>query len=513
MAAAANKPGWPHYTAIAFFLTTVILGITTYVFSKDAATKTAEAAKARSEAQTASTLHRSAVEDITALQNAVGAVLEDAYDAQNPSNANTTVGLLMAKLVELGGEHRGPNTIDTLDKLRKALDTTIADRDSIKASLAETTAKLEGLRDQYQKTVDVNKDAKSKAEADLNNESSRFKEQITEKDEQFNTLQAQYNTTQGELQQERDSRDLERKKAADDIQKLIANIERLRRELLNTTRTSFEKPQGQIVNVDSTTRLVWINLGERDFIREGITFSVYAKDVAGVQRGPQDVKGKIRVTRILNQNTAEASILNDDFTRPITQGDLIHTPLWMPGRTEIFSIVGLIDLDQDGRSDREALHQILATHNARFDNEINDKGQPINESGEILSEEEQGTISESTKFLIIGEIPDETELPNEDDKIAARAINKQLRRLQNEAIINGVDIINLNEFLSFIGYHPSKRLYKPGQSKPYNLESGKIQRQKVSTGTVSDSVNPNRPSKQKVSTGNTSGLFNGGRQP
>jgi hypothetical protein len=174
---------------------------------------------------------------------------------------------------------------------------------------------------------------------------------------------------------------------------------------------------------------------------------------------------------------------------------------------EVFSIVGLIDLDGDGRSDRETLHQIMTVNNAKFDNEINDKGEPIDANGDVLTEEEAGHVSEQTKFLILGDIPDETTLVNDDDKAAARAINKEAKRLQSEAIINGVDIIKLNEFLSYVGYQPKRRLFQAGQEKPFNLQAGRPQRPTVSTGQVSGalSTSRNRPQPQKTSTGVTSG--------
>ncbi|WLD13729.1 OmpH family outer membrane protein [Planctellipticum variicoloris] len=508
MAAATNKPGWPHYTAITFFLTTVILGITTYLSVKDASTKGATLISLGAEKQTSETARRQLDEAVQAMKTAMGALLEQPYDAQNPTNANTVVGLFNQKLAELGGEHRGANGLDTLDKLRTALNTAIADRDNIKATLEKTNAELLALRDQYQKTVDSSEDKYKTAKTDLTTEQTRFKEQVDQKEQEVTELRNDYNQAQTELQQEKDSREAERKKAAEDVQKLIANIERLRRQLLDTTRQSFDEAQGKIVRVDSSTNLVWINLGERDFLRPRISFSVYAKDVPGVARGPQDVKGKIEVTRILDQTTAEARIVDEDFKRPITQGDLIYTPLWKPGRVEVFSIVGLIDLDGDGRSDREALHQIMAVNNAKFDNEINDKGEPVDANGDVLTEEEAGHVSEQTKFLILGDIPDETTLVNDDDKAAARAINKEAKRLQAEAIINGVDIIKLNEFLSYVGFQPKRRLFQAGQEKPFNLQAGRPERPTVSTGQVSGALSTgsrNRPQPQKTSTGVTSG--------
>ena len=77
-----------------------------------------------------------------------------------------------------------------------------------------------------------------------------------------------------------------------------------KRELELVTRQSFEVPDGQITWVDYGSKLVWIDIGSDDNLPRSQTFSVYKKSNSGIARGPEDVKGRIEVVRILGPHRA-----------------------------------------------------------------------------------------------------------------------------------------------------------------------------------------------------------------
>ena len=182
---------------------------------------------------------------------------------------------------------------------------------------------------------------------------------------------------------------------------LRANKEKLEKQ-------SFEVPSGSIQLVDMDTQLVWINRGEADSLRKGTTFSVYKQINKGVARGVQDIKGSIEVTRVggdLGPHQAEARITRSKITEPMVPGDPIYTPLWRPGLKEKFAFVGLVDLDNDGVSDRDVLHELVDASNGQIVDEVDDKGE---------RHPPAGGMGVSTKFLVIGKIPDVGESkPNE----------------------------------------------------------------------------------------------------
>jgi len=298
----------------------------------------------------------------------------------------------------------------------------------------------------------------------------------------------------------------EAQKLQQDKKFLVDANDRLREKLDEATNVSFEQPDGVIRTVDNTTGLVWINRGSADSLSKRITFSVYTKGHHGVARGGEDIKGAIEVTRIIGAHLAEARILSDDIFAPITPGDPIYTPLWSPGRKQIFSFAGLMDLDQDKVSDRKLLRELVAAAGAEIDNEIDDEG---NRTGD--------GITINTKFLVIGEMPDPSEEVNLDEKARMSKILEEFKRLREEARRQGVRVVNLNDFLSFIGYKPQRRTWVPGMKIPWNLSAGAHSaslKSKVgdrsSSGQVSGAYTRSKRLLQQKSSGQTSRLFRGG---
>ncbi|NOX56831.1 MAG: hypothetical protein GXP27_20800, partial [Planctomycetes bacterium] len=241
-------------------------------------------------------------------------------------------------------------------------------------------------------------------------------------------------------------------------------------------------------------------------------------------RGRDDIKGAIEVINVIDAHTSVARILEDDIYRPILPGDPIYTPLWSPGRQEVISFVGIIDLDGDGESDREELHDLVAGAGARIDNEVLDDGRRIyytdfpNHYVEFDYESGRPGIDVHTKFLVIGQIPDVNSVALEKEKDQIENILKHLDAMRKEARRQGVRIVSLNDFLSWIGYKPKRRLHIPGVAgRPYTLKAGarsaavdEVVGERESSGSVSGVYSRSRRLRQPTSSGQTSKLFHGG---
>jgi hypothetical protein len=186
-------------------------------------------------------------------------------------------------------------------------------------------------------------------------------------------------------------------------------------------------------------------------------------------------------------------------------GDPVYTPLWSPGRAQDFAFVGLIDLDGDKQSDRDLLHEIVSTAGARISLEVDDDGKLRGDP-----------ISERTKFLVIGELPNiiDAALPEEKEKIAA--IAKHYKDLATAAREHGVTIVSLSDFLNYIGFKTQRRLFKPGSEAGYNLKAGtrgaSVEKAyNHPSGKTSGVYSGNKNLRPKSSTGTTSKLFRGGK--
>jgi hypothetical protein len=270
----------------------------------------------------------------------------------------------------------------------------------------------------------------------------------------------------------------------------------LRADKERKEKPSFEVPSGKIQLVDMDTQLVWINRGEADSLRKGTTFSVYKQVNKGVARGMEDIKGSIEVTRVggdLGPHQAEARITRSKITEPIVPGDPIYTPLWRPGLKEKFAFVGLIDLDNDGVSDRDVLHELVEASNGQIVDEVDDKGD---------RHPAAGNITVATKFLVIGKIPDFATV-KPDEAAAAKKINELKTKMVTEAQENGVRYISMEDFLNYIGYDAGRRVWRPGVTAKWNLRSG-------GEGNV---ARPGPTGSSQESGGTVSGAYSGKGNP
>ena len=504
--AAATKPGPVHYTLVIFVVATIVLGITNYYAFKSESEGKAEKDKVMDENKTLNQQIRNLEDDLTSLKTKIGIKLDKTDDRTNPQNQATVVYALNNEMTTYGKDLVGKDVQETIRKLRDGLDQVSADRDSKTAKIRELENQVLALKAQYQAQVD--------------DYGGKWKESVREKQEaagvalerdnaklaEVQRLEKRVRDSDTQLQEEQDSREKERNKSENAIAGLEMRIDTLRERLDEMEKLSFESADGVITGVQHSNGTVLINLGDEDFLKPRMTFSIYAKDSLGIGRGTEDIKGKIEVTRTLGAHLSEAKVTDEDLYRPIVTGDSIYTPIWSPGLIEKVSIIGDIDLDNDGRSDREQFHQMLAVAGCMLDNEVNDDGDRV---------PEDGAITVQTRFFVKGNIPDPLKAVTAADKVKSDKVNALLTKMEKEARTNGVRTIKLNDFLSYIGFHSKRRTFLPGQDRPFDLKAGTKgvipteSKDKTSNGNVSGAYTRGRWTKQETSSGDVSKAFGG----
>jgi hypothetical protein len=254
-------------------------------------------------------------------------------------------------------------------------------------------------------------------------------------------------------------------KAIGDLEKRIASFTTInhgRRAELGEPAGPFAVPQGEIRWIDSIGRKVWINLGEADGVKPRITFSVGSKNRTRIHKGkvemsvgPDDRKAAIEVTRVLEDDLAEARILHEALHDPIAKGDLLYSPIWRKAQGESFSIVGTADLNGDGHDDRDRLTKMVAVAAGRIDNDVDAWG-ILRVNGKIAIEGKP-QVTASTKFIVIGQVP---EVKDGDDPQTVDRIQKILsyrKEIEDAARERGIRVISLNDFVKYLGYSPNPK--------------------------------------------------------
>lgn len=494
---AGTKPTAVHFSLVFFVMLTLIFSLLWYLSFQE---QVKTAAKLEAEQDKASAAQKGMTNysnDIDALKSLLGYEgLEDVGTGGN--NPDSVLATAKKDLVAIGREQvqpspSSPSVKETLLSLRAALQTMQEQSKERNKSVQDLQSRL-----QTEQTTQTNRAVKLQETQEMSEQQLQKlitdqTEKIAEKDREIAKVRQELSGERVSREQIRDELDRVRRDLSDEIALLVKAIETARMKLNALENLSFDKPDGEIVRVDNVTRRVWINIGSKDYLRQQVTFSVYTKNNRGVGRGSEDIKAKVEVTKITNRNLAECRILQEDFDRPIQAGDPIYSPLFEPGATEFFSMVGILDMDGDGKSDRELLHDMISNAGADVEVEIDDQGNRSPEGRKM---------SVKTKFLIIGAIPDPTTVPGSDSE-RQEEIQKMFDEkiaLERAALRQGIRIITFRDFLSYIGYENKERLYISGGNRKYTLKSGSR-----STG-VDEVLGANR-----LSSGQTSQRFRSDR--
>mgnify|MGYP002623974486 CR=1 FL=1 len=454
-------------TLVFFVITTLISSVWAIMMTQENQDRLATQEQDKQKALDADNLAKKTLVELDTLKKLLGHDHPEVGDPNEELNEETVVGAVLSDLKKYGGEHQEKNVLTTLQNLHTALTEANQQLAQKQQMYDELQARYAAL-DQTEKDLRAEVDARATdAEKTLADATATHQGNLAKKDDMIRQKQEEVNTAVGKAEE------AEQKLAqvTTDLNERIAKQHdlnlHLSEELLDIKKVDFEREDGMIVSTSRDKKMVWINLGSTDRLPKRMTFSVYKKDHAGIARTGADIKGAIEITKILGPHMAEARVVESDFRLPITDGDPIYTPLWSPGRTEKMAIVGFVDLDGDGRSDREKLRQIIASAGASVVTEILDDGTTIPENADFTE-----LISTDVKFVILGDMPDpaDSSIPEEKDQI--QEVLKKFNSMREAALDNGVRLVSLADFLSFVGFKPERRLYRPGDDRQYTLRNG-----------------------------------------
>ncbi len=342
----------------------------------------------------------------------------------------------------------GPENVDLLyviDSLRNQLE--IANADARAAE--EALYSLQQDFDQYRENLEIEN------------------QQLIQDKEKFMELADQIQQDYEQLRDQMDQASEEqlatftqtRKQAQDDLketsQKLedtLAKLDKTEQDLNEAIRkiegikprpdieVEAFRPDAEIVNVDLSSGVVFLNIGSDDHVYRGLTFSIYDSSVPI----PEDGQGKaeIEVFRVMPKACA-ARINRSETRNPITRNDIVANLIWESDESNTFAIAGEFDIDRDGKDDPDGREKVI---------------QLIERWGGTISE----TVDINTDFVLLGTMPKNMSEPTliqieNDPMIQQRYEQTQAQREHYNSIMEqarklNVPIFNQERFFYLIGY-------------------------------------------------------------
>jgi hypothetical protein len=282
----------------------------------------------------------------------------------------------------------------------------------------------------------------------------------TEKKRQAATFTAKI----GELNKSLEDSKKENEDMKKRLDQLVSKLDAIKGE-------DFQYAQGKITEVADGGRTVYINLGKADRLRPGVSFGVIDADVTRFSEAKP--KAKIEVIAVVDEHLSRCKVLSDRIPAIILTGDAIYSPAWLPGKEVEFALVGKMDIDGDGRDDREVLKALLRQNGAKVSADLPPNGKL------------EGALSVDTSYLVMGE-----EFKVRGSELDATAVSAADARNKLEAQARSMAIskINLNKLLGWIRGGSANEVIPIGNAQRSKAEDY------LKTGGTNDSNNNGRVS-------------------
>ena len=308
----------------------------------------------------------------------------------------------------------------------------------LKGLLDQQKATNEALVKSQDEARKANDEAKKKAEDDLaqsrrdhaaqveklNGEKARIQQLV---DKYKADLEAANNKLAGQL-----------KTLREENNKQKATIEEQTTKLAEVLDHKFDEPAGTVTNVADASRKVWINIGADDGLREGVAFVVFdesTRDVADAK-----IKAEMIVEKVLDRHLAQCTVTSGITKTPVIPGDMVYSPAWRKGRTSTFALVGLMDITNDGRDDRDLIKSRIRASGGKVVFEALPNGQvevAPNTTG----------MDSNTVFVVLGsDVIISGDKPTKDQLDKASRYKKYI----NESKILGIPQISANKLMGYL---------------------------------------------------------------
>ncbi len=200
------------------------------------------------------------------------------------------------------------------------------------------------------------------------------------------------------------------------------------------------KPDGKVIALETSSNIVFLNIGSEDKVYPGLTFSVYDRNAPI----PTDGKGKAELEVFdVDRNTSVARVMKSAKRNPIMEDDVIVNLIWDSHATNTFVVSGEFDFDGDGVIDSDGSSKV--------------KQLIENWGGRVIR-----SVTIDTDFVVLGSSPRLLSKPGYDviasDPMAMDKYEESLasyaayQEVKTQAKDLYVPVFGIKRFLNFIGY-------------------------------------------------------------
>lgn len=330
--------------------------------------------------------------------------------------------------------------------------------------------------------------AQKKAEAQLAAVTEQLKQRNASFDEQLNSVRNEYLAAIRSLEQantrytnlDRQHQELTRQ-ATQQVEELTGRIEDQAQMIVKLRMDEFDAPQGKITQVAIGGTEAWIDLGSADGLRPGVRFAVL--DGTAIRISEAQRKARLEVVEVVGPHLARARILLDGLGNAVVSGDAVYSPSWRPGRTVRFALLGKIDLNGDGRDDRDLVRRVILANGGEIDEELLPDGRLI----------QNRPMSVDTRFLVVG---DRLDLAGDQLTEGQQRVAREYLKMIDRSRQLGITQISADRLLGFLQGFDDDRSLRLGRNIR-DTESDPVRAGSIAPlslgGSVSSQFVPRKP--------------------
>lgn len=394
--------------------------------------------------------------------------MKDNYTKSGSSATSTVVGQLSAQVASLAGDITGsPNSTfeDAKEQIRQTFQAVNPpERRGVLKHMAEFNAQI-GVK--QAEIVKLNADIKrfetelAGAKKEFDDAKDGFAVSLAEKDKQIAALDVKFDSAEtkhkadldaanntfndaiGGYRKQIEAQAGDAKILEEKVRQLDRNCRELEKKLtpgIIDTKTVVDRSDGKVRSVIQDEGLVYLNIGTKDRVTEGLRFTVFP--YTGVTSNGQG-KGVVEVYNV-SDNVCEARIIRQSKEAPIIAGDLVANLVYDALRDYKFVVEGNFDLNGTGEATpagNKAVKELIRRY-----------------GGTVVDE-----LSVSTAFVVLGDAPGRPRKPEDTDPQDAWNLYQERQKsfnryqeMKTKAESLKIPLISSERFLDLVGYIPSK---------------------------------------------------------
>ncbi len=207
--------------------------------------------------------------------------------------------------------------------------------------------------------------------------------------------------------------------------------------------TILDHPDGYITFVDYNAMEVHTNINRGMGAHPQMVLSVFDAHSPGIPT--EKPKGTVEITKVGDRISVARIVKTINPIEPIREGDIIYSPAWSPNNPTRYALVGKIDMNRDGRDDREELKRMIQESGGVVDFDL-----PPPWVGK-----ENGELSPRVDWYVTDErIPlREVYRPRSEPIIADESkLAKRVGEVTKQARADGIRPMPIERLLSYLGY-------------------------------------------------------------